>query len=187
MQMSPHERMFVLLGDSGMIRIPRPGLISWLAATKIVSGAGLLVAVAALHGRLGALGAAFGVSPRYVDVSLLFIGALSLAAGVGMWRGTRWGWWLAAFFWAYAIARHANVLLMASGMAGQPAGETPGIEYNHLKHTLRLVFYAGLLWYLFQNEILRFFGLRGMHKGRAVALLALPLALVVAVRLVSLL
>jgi hypothetical protein len=41
--------------------------------------------------------------PIWVVLSLFaFIILLALATGVGLWRGSRWGWWLTAFFYVWA-------------------------------------------------------------------------------------
>lgn len=185
MRMSAHERAVLLLGGAGLIRVPRPALITWLAVLEIGGGSALLVMVAAFAPRLGPLAVLLGFSPSYVALSLLFLGSLSVAAGVGMWRGTKWGWWLAAFFFAYAIYRNVNVLVTLPTILDQLVGETGSPRSYYIKHGGRVFLNAGLLYCMFQDEVLRYFGLRGIHKGKALARLAIPLAFILGAQLLS--
>lgn len=173
-----------LIDMSAMPR-ERPTLVTLLAVLQILSGGALLVMAAAFAPRLGPLALLLGFSPSYVAVSLLFLGGLGLAAGIGMWRGARWGWWLAAFYFAYAIYRNTNVLVTIPTILDQLVGETGSTNSYYGKHGARILLNAGLLYYMFQDDILAYFGLRRMHRGQALGWLALPIALMVAAQLVS--
>jgi hypothetical protein len=46
--------------------------------------------------------------------SIVFLFALGIASGVGMWKGRKWGWYLGTFYYIYSITRNANALLAVS-------------------------------------------------------------------------
>lgn len=161
----------------------RPKVVSILAVLHILSGVALLVMIAGFGRQLGAIGSMWGTSPLFAQLSMLFLGVLTLAAGVGMWRGAAWGWWLAAFYYVYAIYRNANALLLISGMADQLVGEARGPGYYYVKHVGRVVTHSLVLFYLFRESVLAYFGLDQLAKGRALVRLAKPLAVLVLVQL----
>jgi hypothetical protein len=149
----------------------------------IFSGVVILILIAGFGRQLGAIGPVLGTSPLFAQLSMLFLGALTLAAGVGMWRGAAWGWWLAGFYYVYAIYRNANALLVISSMADQLAGEARGPGYYYVKHVGRVVTHSLVLFYLFRESVLAYFGLDQLDKRRALVQLAKPIAVLVVVQL----
>ena len=97
----------------------RPIGISILAVLYILGG----VAILGLQiGTSGALQEAFkemGIATILGTLSLTFLGVLGVAAGIGMWRGKVWGWWLGAFYLTYSVARSANALFLMPMIAEQ--------------------------------------------------------------------
>lgn len=163
----------------------RPTLVGILAVLHVIGGAGTLVLVVGFGRQFGEVGSSLGASPLLTQLSMLFLGALGLASGVGMWRGAAWGWWLAGFYYLYALFRNANALLLVSGMAEQLAGEARGPGYYYVRHVGRIVTHSLVLFYLFRERVLAYFGLAQIEKGRALARLAKPLAVLVLLQLLA--
>ncbi len=113
-----------------------------------------------------------GLSPALIAVGLAFLALVGIASGVGMWLGRTWGWWLGAFYYVYAIARSGSALLSVAELQEELAGSTRGPEYYYVKYTGRIVVHALIGWYLFRPHVLRYFGLEGLSKWKAVAILS---------------
>jgi hypothetical protein len=115
---------------------------------------------------------ALGVPPALLVLSVAFLAILYLVSGIGMWRGTRWGWWLGAFSYSYAVARAASGLLFVSGFSGGLEGLTDA-DYRKLgiKFSGRIVVSSLLFLYFFKSTVLAFFGLETLSKAKATAAL----------------
>lgn len=163
----------------------RPRVVSILAVLHVLGGVALLVMIVGFGRQFGAIGPVMGTSPLFAQLSVSFLGVLTLASGVGMWRGAAWGWWLAGFYYVYAIYRNANALLVISSMADQLAGEARGPGYYYVKHVGRVVTHSLVLFYLFQESVLAYFGLPHLDKRRALVQLAKPIAILVVVQLLA--
>ena len=104
-----------------------------------------------------------------------------------MWKGTAWGWWLAGFYYVYAIYRNANALLLVASMADQIAGETRDPGYYYVKHVGRVITHSLVLFYLFRESVLAYFGLPQLARRRALLQLAKPIAALVLIQLLTIL
>jgi hypothetical protein len=167
-------------------RRTRPTLVSILAVLHIISGAGILFILVRYSSRLATLGGPMGASPLFLNLSILFLGALGLASGIGMWRGAEWGWWLAGLYYVYGIYRNANAVFLISSMANELAGEARGPGYYYFKHTARVFTHALVLFYLFRDRVLAYFGLQQLEKARALVRLAAPVAVLIVIQLLAL-
>jgi hypothetical protein len=156
-----------------------------LAVLHVIGGVGTLVLAVGFGRPLGEIGSSLGAPPLLTQLSIVFLGALGLASGVGMWRGAAWGWWLAGFYYLYAIYRNANALFLISGMAEQLAGEARGPGYYYVKHVGRIITHSLVLFYLFRENVLAYFGLGQIEKGRALVRLAKPLAVLALLQLLA--
>lgn len=163
----------------------RPTLVGVLAVLHMIGGAATLVLGVGFGRVLGEAGSYVGASPLLTQLYILFLGALGLASGVGMWRGTAWGWWLAGFYYLLAVYRNANAMVLISGMPDQLAGVDRGPGYFYGKHAARIVTHSLALYYLFRENVLAYFGLGRIEKGRALGRLAKPLAVLVLLQLLA--
>ncbi len=76
----------------------RPVGVSILAALHLVGGVLLFGAQFLVFANLEAIEESLrviGISPVLLIIGATFLALLSIASGVGMWMGTKWGWWLA--------------------------------------------------------------------------------------------
>ena len=129
-----------------------------------------------------------GIPPALLIVAVIFLAALTIASGVGMWIGTKWGWWLAAFYYVYSIFRNASALLTIAAMAEQLQVSARGPEYYMIKHGGRIVVHFLLFMYFFKGNVLQFFRLEALSKPKAIGILiGICIAITVVTSAISLL
>lgn len=115
-----------------------------------------------------------------------FLAMLSLASGVGMWIGATWGWWVATFYFVYAVVRAATVLISISEIAEAAPPEEFDIQNAYLKYGVRTLVNTALVAYFFRDRVMGYFGLRGFPKWKALcAVVAAVAILYVAIVLAS--
>ena len=112
-----------------------------------------------------------GMSLVLLSLGVMLLATLSIASGIGMWLGAKWGWWLASFYYVYGIFRGGTALYTIVTLADKLQGGSRGPEYYIAKHSVHIIVYLLLLLYLFKDEVLEFFGLDGLSKGKAVGVL----------------
>ena len=104
---------------------------------------------------------------------LLLLAGITLASGIGLWLGTRWGWWCTTFFYVYSIARNANAFLTVSFFADALEGGSRSPEYYYAKFGGRVILHFLFFLYFFKANVLEYFGMENLHKGKAVGILVL--------------
>lgn len=114
---------------------------------------------------------ALGIPPALLIVGVMFLAVVTIAAGIGMWVGTQWGWWLAAFNFVYNIFRNGSALVTILGMSDQWELGDRDPEYYVFKHGGRIVVQFLLLLYFLNRDVLRFFGLRELNRVKAVCII----------------
>ncbi|QEG02806.1 hypothetical protein Mal15_69270 [Stieleria maiorica] len=112
-----------------------------------------------------------GIPYVLLVIGVMFLAILTIASGVGMWMGTKWGWWLASFYYVYGIFRNGSALFTVVTMADQLEGGTRGPEYYMTKHGVRIVIHCLLVLYFFKPNVLEFFDMTTVNKARAVGVL----------------
>jgi hypothetical protein len=114
---------------------------------------------------------AIDMPPVLLIMGVMFLAVLAIASGVGMWRGAKWGWWLASFSYVYSIFRNGSALLTVVAMADELEGGARGPEYYFVKHTVRIIVHFLLFLYFFKKNVLDFFGLQTLNKSQAISIL----------------
>jgi hypothetical protein len=147
----------------------RPVGVSILAVLNLLGGIAvfgaqflLLVNLPSMEEPLRTL----GIPPVLLIIGMIFLAVLTFASGVGMWLGTKWGWWLATFYYVYSVFRNASALLTIMAAADQLEG-TRGPEFYLFKHSVRIVISFLLLLYFFKSNVLEFFGMKDVSKAAA--------------------
>ena len=159
------------MSDQGRLKFSRPLGVSLLAALYFL-GSVFLLGIAVLGaGSMASATEELGVSGLQLAIGIGFLGALGIAAGVGMWMGKRWGWWLGAFYLFYSIARNANALLTLPALVEQIGPPEGGVAKYQFRYGGRIVFAALFLLYFFKANVVAWFGVDTMPAWKRVALL----------------
>jgi hypothetical protein len=162
-------------------RPAQPTLVAVLAVLHMIGGAWLLGITLYRHVQIASAGAVLSLPPHAVLLSVVFLGILALASGVGMWRGAPWGWWLATFYYCYAIARNVNALQAIAAMATELANPRQA-ELYYIKHGIRIGISGLVLVYFFRESVLSYFRMEMASKWLAIGkLAAVTIALMLAV------
>jgi hypothetical protein len=190
---NPYEAPLVLHepNDTGRDRrASRPMGVSILAVLHLIGGVILFGVQFLLFANLDAMQEplrTIGVPPALLIAAVMFLAVLTIASGVGMWKGARWGWWLAAFYYMYSIFRNASALLTLYALSDQLEAGTRSPDYYLLKHSVRIVIHFLLFLYFFKANVLAFFQLQGLNRAKAAGMLvAVCIAIVLATSAVSL-
>jgi hypothetical protein len=128
-------------------------------------GIGLLIAAAAgVHDATGPI-----QFDWIVTLGLTALAAYAIASGVGLWRGSRWGWWLSAF---YYVAATINFAGEGTGMVWRVSQvEQEILPFIVPAILLRMVVHVLLVLYLFKRSVRDFFGLQSLSMVKAIAIL----------------
>lgn len=145
----------------------RPLGVSLLAILLIFGGASLLFVQLISFGKLNEASSAMGVTSYFFQGAVAFLGLLGVAAGIGTWLGKKWGWWLALFYFAYAVTRNMNVLLIISDISSQYQAAMSGMAMAYVKYALRALWNCALLYYLCRETVTSYFGTTDTKKGKA--------------------
>lgn len=152
----------------------RPLGISILAVLHAIGGVGILAVLLFLVGQqdvLAKLGELLGFPVFLIILGILIVGGLSLASCVGMWKGTRWGWWVTSFYYMYSVVRYANALLFVSFFAQEDLGATDQqVLYHSVKFGGRIIVHLLIYLYLFKTNVLEYFGLEELSVVKAVGI-----------------
>jgi len=169
---SPAASDFIVQPQKGMVA--RPVGVSILAALHFFGGLLLFGAQFLLLANLQAVDETLrsvGIPPAMLIVSVMFLSILAIASAIGMWKGAKWGWWLASFYYVYSIFRNGSALLTVIAMADQLEGGSRGPEYYIIKHGGRIIFHSFLVLYFFKGNVLEFFGTETVNKPKAIGIL----------------
>jgi hypothetical protein len=152
----------------------RPLGITILAILHLVGGAVLCAVTVPLLSKLGTLQGVLrsaGSSVVLLAVSAIFLGALGFSAGVGMWLGKKWGWWLGAFYYVYGVARNASALITVIEMSNELGRGAHGPGFYLMKQAVRIIVHLFILNYLFKTNVLSYFELERLSRGKALSIL----------------
>jgi uncharacterized membrane protein YkvI len=150
----------------------RPLGVSLIAILLVLSGAGVLITQFLNFGKLNGAASDLGYSSVLFQGAICFLGVIGLSAGIGAWLGKKWGWWLAIFYFAYAIVREINVLVTIPGLFEQlnSAKQGVGIGGTYVKYGVRVLWDAFLLYYLCRENPTLFFQTADVKRWKALLL-----------------
>ncbi len=111
----------------------------WFLAQALVPAAAIILLLA------------IGEAPPLFTLGLpLFVIGLKIAVAIGLWRGENWGWRGASFFCVIQVVQ--PILHMVRGF--QP----------DVWSLIEAVVGVGAFLYLFNDRVLHYFGMYGIHK-----------------------
>jgi hypothetical protein len=144
----------------------RPAGVSLLAILIGLGGGALLITQLLVFNKLSEASSALGISTMLLQGGIGFLGLLGLAASVGMWLGKKWGWWLALFYFAYAVSRNVNVMISIASLTEQWGIPSQGIGMTYAKYGIRVLWNGSLLFYLCRESATTFFGTTETKKWK---------------------
>lgn len=119
-------------------------------------------------------------------VHLIRYGLMSLAAigsAIGLLVGTKWGWWLAGFYWVWRICYEVLGPMAAAAIPGLPIDAFARPDSSG--PLIGLVLFGLLVAYLYKRNVREHFGLGKLSRTRVVlSQLAIGIATVFAIGIV---
>jgi hypothetical protein len=94
-----------------------------------------------------------------------FMAGVGLSSAIGLWRGARWGWWLATFYYVWAVLGVLADFLMALPWVSHMDVES--ITVSLLVRVIQLVIHALILAYLFKRNVRAFCKLQSLRIDQA--------------------
>lgn len=147
----------------------RPLLISFFSISVILGGI-LLFVCQIFWGNLLSQAMEFIEIPSdLMVVSFLFLGILSLIAGIGAWKGKKWGWWIGIFYFIYAIARNTNTLFLIFYL---PVNSEQFTKY-FIKSQIRIIFNCLWVFYFFKSNVMNYFQVNNIRFRKKFFILVL--------------
>ncbi|MFM9278937.1 hypothetical protein [Paenibacillus jiagnxiensis] len=145
-----------------------PISVKLLSALLAIGGAILLITQAALFSRFSELSSLLGVSGWVVQGAVAFLGGLGVAAGIGLWLGRQWGWWIALFYFAYAVCRNINAMISIPGLYEAYGSEGDvSMMASYIKYGFRTLWDVLLLYWLCRDTAAYHCGTQHVKKGKA--------------------
>ena len=149
----------------------RPIGISILSVLYILGGLAILVMQLFLSGAISEGMESIGISGLYSLFAIGFLGFLGLSAGIGMWTGKRWGWYLGTFYLLYSVARSTNAILMIPSLVEQFGAPEGGVDKYYIKYGGRIFFHSLLTLYFFKGNVVEFFGVGNTNPWKRFGIL----------------
>ncbi|MGO4547259.1 hypothetical protein AB4Z29_20970 [Paenibacillus sp. 2TAB23] len=134
----------------------RPFGVKIISILMILGGIILLITQLYAFSIMSELSSLMGVSSLFFQAVIGFLGLIGIAAGVGMWIGRIWGWWLAIFYLSYSLTRNLNTLLSIPGITEQ-YGLSGNAAGHYVKYGLKILWDVLLLRYMCRDTTTSFF------------------------------
>jgi hypothetical protein len=96
---------------------------------------------------------------------------LAFVAAVGMWRGCKWGWWIACSGFVFYVVQNFASAAMANLSGGAPSIET-FMSVDSIKYVLRALFFTAVLAYWLRTRVRKYFRVEQTGRIKAIALAA---------------
>lgn len=115
----------------------------------------------------------------YLVVIAGVMAVVALSSGVGLWLGTRWGWWIASFYYVWAVLGFVAEFMVMAFRFNLMDAETLVVAV--LSKVIQLVIHALLLAYLLKPNVRAFCRLQSLRVDRAL----IPLVIIAVVLLAA--
>lgn len=148
--------------------VKRPIGITLLSVLLIITGLAFIGIQLIFSNKINEVFSGFGINSITTILSLLFLGISSLVAGIGMIIRKKWGWWLGAFYFVYAIFRYINVIVMAFSLEEELQNSSRGIAYYVFQNSIKIIVHFLIFLYFFSNNVLEYFKLENYSKKQGI-------------------
>jgi len=157
----------------------RPVGISIPAILNVTGCLGTFAVQILFSGVLSRVSESLGVSTLLTMVHLAFLDALGVAAGIGMWTGRKWAWWLGVLLLSYVIARNTNALFVISDVVREYGEPEAGATRFYVKHVGRIIVNSLVILYFFKSNVVGYFQVAGIRtRKRFLVVVGTPIGIV---------
>lgn len=146
----------------------RPTFISILAFFQFLGGIGLFLLL--ITSDMTPLASILNISNVNMFIPISILGVMSLGAAIGMWKGKRWGWYLGAIVFCYAIFRNGYALSQVIGMSNiiETSGESTDSYF--IKYVGRVIINGLVLLYFFKANVIEYFQVTNLRDWKKVGI-----------------
>lgn len=162
----------------------RPAGVSVISVILALSSGLTLITLLLNLGKLGEASSTIGLPSMLLQAGIGFLGLSGFAASIGMWLGKRWGWWIALFYFTYAVTRNLNVMISISTIAND-LDSTQNLGSYYVKYGVRMAWNGYFIYYLCTDNPAYYFGTTEVNKWKAVLMVSAVCLLIFAVTTVS--
>lgn len=114
--------------------------------------------------------AAMGMSPIAALIAMILLCVITIASGVTMWKGIKWGWYLGSFYYLYSVFRSISALMTVPLILSQAPPEQVAHppSYYYTKFTVRSIIHLLIYLYFFKSNVRDFFNVSEIAKWKPV-------------------
>jgi len=94
---------------------------------------------------------------------------MAFVASIGMWRGTKWGWWISCCGLVFFLIQNLGLAVTANLSDGAPS-VTTFASVDSLKYVVRAIVFAIVLAYWLRTSVRKYFHVEKTSRIKAVAL-----------------
>ncbi|MCU6792687.1 hypothetical protein OB236_11205 [Paenibacillus sp. WQ 127069] len=148
----------------------RPAGVSIFAVLFMLGGAVSFIVNLFIPGLIAGVEAFSPFFKALLVATLYFLSVISIAAGIGTWKGKKWGWWLALFYFAYTILGGLNQLISYPGLAEAYGTVKGGGASVYAKAIVKIVLNGLVLAYYFRESVVSYFHVESVAKLKALGI-----------------
>jgi hypothetical protein len=147
----------------------RPIGVTILAVIYLIAGGASMFSLLVLLARYRHDVRTFpGYEFEWVIFNVLLFTGLSIASGVGMWAGRRWGWWITV------VNLVAGAIYQVCSLARVMMGNGPYAGFVELEHIaltngLSVLIVLLVVLYFFKGNVVSYFGLQDKRRSNLLA------------------
>lgn len=159
----------------------RPLGITIFAVLHLVGGVAYLLILIAAPERIMQAGNDVGFSGYDLGAGMAYLTIMLLGSAYGMWHGKHWGWWLAAYYYTYAIARYANIIVYVSGMEKTTEIAAAEVSRQIIRRSGQIVTHLAVIIYFFTKRVIEYYNFKKFSRLEAAVILIISAVLTVAI------
>jgi len=142
----------------------RPGFITLVAVLYVFSGIGILgMQIWSLINQ-PELANSIGVSSFLLTTVITFMGIIILIAGIGMFKGERWGWFVSLYYQAFNIGRNALAGVYIFMSRDELIFAGANLSKHYIKFSGRVLIGVAILYYFVSGPVMEYFEINQSKK-----------------------
>ncbi len=110
------------------------------------------------------LASSFGVSSFLLTTVITFMGVIILIAGIGMFKGERWGWFISLYYQAFNIGRNALAGIYLFMSRDELIFAGVNLSEQYIKFSGRVLIGIAILYYFVSRPVMEYFEINQSKK-----------------------